>query len=243
MIGGVRSVVAASVASALALGCQDVVVGGFALDGSSSGAAESTGGGTLMPGECVVEAFDADPLDPDTWVMWADDDASVAVSTGALTFVPPTTSERGTGLVLNNSTAFAFDPARARVEVITPPDPSSDSEVFLQVTQQVPLTTGLLGIGLRGGMVTVTAVRDDGTMPLFEVVATTVPRWIGIRTEGGTAYYEQSDDGITWTVLTTIEQPSSFAGATPLVMVWNNAGAGVADPQPVVVDNFSICAD
>ena len=32
-------------------------------------------------------------------------------------------------------------------------------------------------------------------------------------------------------------------GASPLVMVWNNAGAGVPDPQPVVVDDFSMCAD
>lgn len=225
-----------------AIGCQDVVVGGFALDGSGSGASESgesTGG--LAPGECLMEAFD-DPLDEQTWVTWADDDASVTPSGGVLTFMPSTTSERSTGLVLNNDIALDFDSARARVQVLTSPAPG-DSELFLQVTQQAPSTPGLLGIGLRNGMVTVTAVRDDGTMPLYETVATAMPRWIGIRTEGGTAYFEQSDDGVSWSQLAMIEQPSDFVGATPLVMVWNNAGAGVPDPQPVVVDDFSICLD
>ena len=242
-----------ALASATTLGCHDVVIGTFGgSSGDASGGGGSSSGGTggsettggaLLPGECIEAPFDDAPLDPQLWATWADGDALVTTGNGVLTLRPPSGAELGTGVVLLQDHAVPFDTAHTIIEVITPPDPTSDSELFLQVTQQVPPTDAVLALGLRADTVIATARGDDGTQSLFEPVATGTPRWIGLRVADGTAYFETSEDGVAWTIVASVPSPSDFVGASPLVMVWNNAGAGVSDPQPVVVDGWEICAD
>lgn len=237
-----------ALASTTTLGCRDVVIGTFggtsggADDGAGSSGSETTGD-ALRPGECIEAAFDAAMLDPQLWATWADGDALVTSGDGVLTLRPPSAAEQGTGVVLLQDHAVAFAAAHTILEVITPPDPTSDSELFLQVTQQVPPTDAVLSLGLRADTLTATARADDGTQSLYEPVATGTPRWIGLRVADGTAFFETSEDGVAWTIVASVPSPSDFVGASPIVMVWNNAGAGVSDPQPVVVDGWEICAD
>lgn len=240
-------------ATTIAFGCRDVVIGTFggssSVDASSVGSSggdpgtSETTAGALLPGECVAPDFDAAVLDPQLWATWADGDAAIESGDGVLTIRPSSAAEQGTGVVLLQDHALAFAAAHTILEVITPPDPTSDSELFLQVTQQVPPTDAVLSLGLRADTVTATARADDGTQSLYEPVATGTPRWIGLRVADGTAFFETSEDGVGWTIVASVPSPSDFVGASPIVMVWNNAGAGVSDPQPVVVDGWEICAD
>ncbi|HWB80458.1 MAG TPA: hypothetical protein VG755_36085 [Nannocystaceae bacterium] len=219
-------------------GCGDVVIGTFVAsgsDGSSSG--EVVG---PLPGGCVEEAFDGS-FDENLWLTWADDDATTFVQDGALTLVPPSSPEIGTGFVWHQEVAFEFANASARVEVITPPDPSSLTELFLQVTQVEPPTGAVLSFGLFQNGVRVRGYRDDGSEAFAQPIAIPYPRWIGIRTADARVHFEVSDDGDTWTELSSFDVPGTFVGTTPLVMAWNNAG-GPVTPQPVVVDALQVCA-
>lgn len=218
-------------------GCGDVVIGTFVASGS-----DSTSDGLVgpLPGGCVDATFDGG-FDENLWLTWADDDASTSVDDGVLTLVPPSSPELGTGFVWNASIAFEFANASARVEVITPPDPGSTTELFLQVTQVDPPTGAVLSFGLFQDGVRVRGYRDDGSEAFAQPLAIPYPRWIGIRTADARVHFEISDDGDTWTELSSFDVPGTFVGTTPLVMAWNNAG-GPVTPQPVVVDALQVCA-
>lgn len=232
-----RALVLATLASLA--GCGDVVIGTFVAEGGGSG---STSDGFVgpLPGGCVDASFD-DGFDEHLWLTWADDDASTVVQGGALTLTPPSSPELGTGFVWHQEVAFPFADASARVEVITPPDPSSLTELFLQVTQVEPPTGAVLSFALFQNSVRVTGYRDDGSEAFAQPIAMPYPRWIGIRTADARAHFEVSDDGDTWTEITSFDVPGTFTGVTPLVMAWNNPG-GAVTPQPVVVDALQICA-
>lgn len=231
--------------------CHDVVIGTFVageetassgrVDDSTGPVAGSSGDTGGWPGGCIELDFASAQLDEHAWITWADADATLAVADGAFMMTPPHAAELGCGLVLNNQLALPFDGARAQVELVVPPDPLSDSEFFLQVTQHVPLTEAAISIGLLHGQVRVLTVPDEGGPVVPELVADATPRWLGLRTAAGVVHFEISDDGVTWTEVASAPQPSTFTGATPLVMVWNNPGAGVATPQAVVVDHVSVC--
>lgn len=227
----------------VAWGCGDVPIGTFPITGGSDGTGPSTGGdtGTAFPGGCVEAPFEG--IESGQWTTWADADAMVTADDGRLTLLPATSGEAGTGLVLDIASAFDFSAARVVAEVITPPDPSSESELFLQVTQQSPPTGAVLSLALYQNAVRTTVAGDDGVREMTGPLAAAYPRWIGIRTADGVVYFETSDDGDRWTTLTSADQPAAFDGATPLVMVWNNATDATIDPQPVAVDNVSICAE
>ena len=93
-------------------------------------------------------------------------------------------------------------------------------------------------VGASLGPVELGGLRVDGV-----VTAVDGGFSLDLRVADGTAYFETSEDGVAWTIVASVPSPSDFVGASPLVMVWNNAGAGVSDPQPVVVDGWEICAD
>lgn len=230
----------------LAGGCRDVVIGTFAATGGEAGeggGSSSSGGVTSpLPGGCIEQDFEA-PLDTTVFWPWNEDDAAVADVGGVLTLTPPSTAEQGVGLILEDDLAFAYTSGRISVEIVTPPDPDSDSELFLQVLQHVPMSQAMASLGLYRGQVRAGLVRDDGSYALSGPVAETIPRFVAVRAEAGTIFFESSDDGQSWTTLRSGEAPTDFVGAVPLLMVWNNPGAGVPAPQPVVLDNFSICAD
>lgn len=217
-------------------GCGDVVIGTFVASGDGT----SDGIVGPLPGGCVDEPFEGG-FDEDLWLTWADDDAWAMARADGLTLMPPTSPELGTGFVWNENIAFEFANASARVEVITPPDPSSLTELFLQVTQVDPPTGAVLSFGLFQNGVRVRGYRDDGSEAFAQPLAIPYPRWIGIRTADARVHFEISDDGATWTELSSFDVPGTFTGTTPLVMAWNNAG-GPVTPLPVVVDSLQVCA-
>ncbi|MFO0634014.1 MAG: hypothetical protein U0168_14300 [Nannocystaceae bacterium] len=226
----------------LLAGCGDVVIGSFALgtDGTDD-TASSTGADALpLPGGCVALPFDGDE-DPAVWLTWAEGDAQTMIADGRLALRPSSAAEQSTGLVLVDREAFRFTDASLRVQVVTPPEPTSATELFLQVTQQAPATQAVLSFGLFQGNARVRGVADDGTLAWAEQVVAGYPAWIGLRLQDGRVVFETASNGDDWTEVASYDAPATFAGAAPLVMTWNNPGAPLLS-QTVEVDTLRVCA-
>ncbi|MBX7081892.1 MAG: hypothetical protein K1X88_21990 [Nannocystaceae bacterium] len=244
MIAAVRPLALAG----LLAGCGDVVIGSFALgtDGTdttegSDTAASSTGADAVpLPGGCVELPFDGSE-DPAVWLTWAEGDAATTITGGTLALRPASAAEQSTGLVLVDREAFRFSDASVRVQVVTPPDPASTTELFLQVTQQAPATQAVISFALFQGNARVRGVAADGTLAWAEQVAAGYPAWIGLRVQDGRVVFETATDGDDWVAVASYDLPATFDGATPLVMTWNNPGDVIA-PQTVEVDALRVCA-
>lgn len=242
MVGG-RARAVASVALALGLSaCSDQVVGQF--DGGETGS-DSSGGPTVGESAdetaaaaepvCFGDDFDDEQLDPEMWNSWTEEFAVVEELSGWVKFTPATVGLFDAGIVANHLHHVPFEDGWARMQVPTPPQPERPVLVFLQVIDE----PWVLSIALTQGHVDVFTSDDADRLFQEQVDVDAYPGWIGLRTEDGTVYFESSDDGETWTTLTTAPMPAAMPDAHPLVMA-QTYGADETGGF-VAVDNLEVC--
>jgi hypothetical protein len=236
--------------------CGDEVVGQFDASGGMEGGGTSgtpgTDGGTLGstlgststtgdpdvfvgPG-CFSDDFEDGVIDESRWYTWVEGDSHLEEIAGMLKFTPPSTGLLDTGVVGSLPSRFRFDDGRVRVRVPMPPVPTRPVVVFLQVLEE---TDTVVSISLGENNLAIGA-RQFGIEQYFEVFPTDpYPQWIALRAEGPLVHFETSDDGITYTTLTTRDKISSFDVAAGLLMAQtygDDFQGGV-----VAVDDFEVC--
>ncbi|MBC8072128.1 MAG: hypothetical protein IAG13_27655 [Deltaproteobacteria bacterium] len=246
-------------AAALACGCGDEVVGFFegsaTGDGSSgdsssdasestastgsseaSGSSSESGSAGLIPPGCLVDDFEDGTIDPALWNPWIEEDAALTEIAGRLKLEPPSYGVWDTGVVGSYQAVFPFVDGRARVRVTDPPAPGRPVVLFLRVLDDAGT---LLSIRLSQSTVTIDAAVNDVEQYSEQFPVEAYPGWIAIRAEGDLAHYEISDDGVSYTTLTTRDKLAGFEVASALIMAQTYG----EDPARgiVSVDDFEVC--
>jgi hypothetical protein len=240
----------ANVVLLLLTACGDEVVGYFdASTGSGSGTSSSTAlatssdtsgesttgdGGFVAPG-CFRDDFENGVVDP-LWNVWMEEDATLEEIGGVLHLVPPSFGIWDTGIVGAYNYGFPFVDGHVRMRVPVPPDPARPVVLFLTVGD---VEDTLVSMQLAGNEVIANATIGmvEQYREAFPVAA--YPQWIGIRAADGQVHFETSDDGATWTALTTREQLGVFADSRALVMA-QTYGMDT-DRSAVKIDDFETC--
>jgi hypothetical protein len=255
----VRRACSSSLLPLVLAGCSDVVVGTFSgTEGSASttgapvgtgGASDATGrttgtgpasdegssgsGGFVPPG-CFDDDFDDGVVVGPQWNSWVEADAALAEQGGLLQLTPPTTGLFDTGIVGHFDYQFTFT-GFVRMEIGTPPDPARPVGLFVAVgndAESVLLSVGSGSVTLKGAI---------GETPLYQesFPMAPYPRWLGIRSDGTTATFEVSDDGVQWTTLGAHDELGLLEDAAALVMVQTYGDAPTQ--APVTVERIEVC--
>lgn len=239
-------------------GCGDEIVGYFedsiasvgmsgsgesgttAAESSTSVAAPSTSdggdGGFVAPG-CFGDDFENAAIDA-LWNTWIEEDALLEEVGGMLKLTPPTYGIFDTGVVGAYNYVFPFTTGHARLRVPAPPDPARQVVLFLTVGDDAGVAVSMQ---LSGGVVSIAGSIDLVDQYREEFPVATYPAWIQIRAEGPLVHYETSDDGATFTTLTTRDKISAFPIASALIMAqtWGED----FDRSMVGVDDFEVCVE
>lgn len=241
----------ATMALLLGTACSDVVVGQFDGTGSDDGEAMPTTETTVadttatataadettsgVPYTCISDDFEDGVISEDMWNIWIEQDASVEETTGLLKFKPPSFGVFDAGIAGTSMFEFPFEDGRARVEVGMMPPPDHPAGLFLIVGEEPDVAIINVGTG------NVSVRRSVNEEPTFaeSFPVETYPQWISIRSENSVLYFETSDDGVTWTTLTTSAQPQPYTSAHALIMgqtYGNNPEQGT-----VAAADFEVC--
>lgn len=252
-----RALVTSLAAAVLLPGCSDVIVGYFsgtedtsaagssdvdpsasstaALDTTSPGSGSDTASEGFMPPGCFTDDFADGILDEPRWNTWAEADSYLEEIDGRLSLVPPTYGLYDTGVVGRFDHHFPFENGWVRLRVVAAPPVDRPAGLFLMVGDP---PEGL-SIRLADGNLQLAGSIDE--MLVFEELKpfSPYPSWIGIRGEGPLAHFEISDDGQTWTTLSTRDKPGTFDEAAALIMV--QTFDAYPDRMAAAVDDLEVC--
>lgn len=205
-------------------------------DGASGdGTGSDTGSGAFVPPGCYGDDFEDGVVDPDLWNAWTEENSNVEEVGGWIKFTPPTYGLFDTGLVANYLHQVPFENAWARMQITAPPSATRPVVLFLQVVEE-PM---VMSIRIAEDTISIDASNDFAPIYSESFPAQPYPGWVGIRAEGDLVHYETSDDGVTWSILSTQTKPAAFAAARPLIMAQTygeDLEGGI-----VAVDNFEVC--
>lgn len=225
-------------------GCGDVVVGQYSGTTADDSTADATAIASAESGDgssggavpiCTTDDFADGFLDPARWNVWTESDSSVEERDGRLRFTPPSEGLFDAGIVGHFDTFFAFDDGSVRMRIADPPAVDQPVALFLIVASE-PET---LALSLGGGSIEVAASVDEVPLASDSFPMQPYPAWVGIRAEGSVAHFEISDDGVSWTRLTTLDIPGSFEQSAALVMA-QTYGTATAQ-QEVSVLEVEVC--
>jgi len=243
--------------------CADVVVGQFdassgeASDSTStstsappdstgpgstgSSSTEGTGSGTsgaeegFVPPGCFSDDFEDGVISEALWNAWVEEDASVEEVAGQLKFTPPSLGLFDTGLTGSYLYDFPFDDTTVRLQLGTLPPLDDPSGLFLIVSDD----TRVVRLQASGGNLRAVST-DDEVMDYSEVFpAEPYPAWLGIRAEGPTVHFETSEDGETWTTLSSHDPPVPF-GASQVLIMAQTFGSN-PDQAIISVESVEVC--
>lgn len=234
----------------LVCGCGDEVVGHFALagtgssggdtsssDGSSDAGDGSSGGTTgLVPPGCLSDDFEDGVIDAALWNTWFEEDATLVEAGGLLKLQPPSFGVWDTGVIGSYQASFPFVDGRVRVRVPDPPAASRPVVLFMRVLDD---TGALLSIRMSEATIRIDTSIGEVEQYAEEFPTDPYPAWMAIRAEGDQVHYEVSDDGVTFTSLTTRDKLSEFASASVLLMAQTYGED--TDRSAVTVDDFEVC--
>lgn len=227
--------------------CADVVVGQFSgtdsgaetsADGSGSsvgGTADGTGEDVFVPPGCFSDDFEDGVLDDNLWNTWLEQDATFEEVGGALRFTPPSFGLFDTGVAGTFRYRFAFESGWARVRLPTPPPSDRPVGLFLGVQNDVDG----VAINVGSGDVRISQTLDQGPIYSEDYPTDPYPLWLGMRAEGLTIHFETSEDGQTWSPISSLvlDTPLTDAGAFIMAQSYGDNPS----PADVVVDDFEVC--
>lgn len=204
-------------------------------DTSTTAPSETGDTGFVAPG-CFGDDFENDVIDA-LWNQWIEEDAELVEASGMLKMTPPTFGVWDTGVVGAYNYVFPFHDGHARVRVPMPPATSRPVLLWLSVNEDL---TGIsLAMHMANGVVTVLGSIGEVEQYREDIPMDPYPAWMQIRAEGAMAHFETSDDGITFTTLTTRDKLGAFDAAVGLLMAQTYGD----DPEhtAVWVDDFEVC--
>lgn len=203
-------------------------------DTSTTGTGDT---GFVAPG-CFGDGFDDDVIDA-MWNTWIEEDAELVEAAGMLKLTPPTFGVWDTGVVGAHNYVFPFHDGHVRLRVPMPPATSRPVLLWLSVNEDL---TGIsLAMHLANGVVTVLGNIGDVEQYREDIPLDPYPAWLQIRAQGAMVHFETSDDGVTFTTLTTRDKLGAFDVAAGLIMA-QTYGEDV-DHSAVGVDDFEVCAE
>jgi hypothetical protein len=191
--------------------------------------------GFMAPG-CFGDDFE-DGTIGEMWNTWAEQDSELVEVVGVLKMTPPSTGVWDTGVVGAFNYVFPFHDGHARVRVPLPPATSRPVLLWLSVNDE--LTGVSLAMHMANGVVTVLGNIGEVTQYREDFPMDPYPAWLQVRAEGAMAHFETSDDGVTFTTLTTRDKLAAFDSASGLLMA-QTYGDDV-DHSPMWVDDFEVC--
>lgn len=204
-------------------------------DTTTTAASDTGDPGFMAPG-CFGDDFE-DGTIGSMWNTWAEEDSELVEAAGVLKMTPPSTGVWDAGVVGAFNYVFPFHDGHARVRVPLPPATSRPVLLWLSVNED--LTGVSLAMHMANGVVTVLGNIGEVTQYREDIPMDPYPAWLQIRAEGAMAHFETSDDGVTFTTLTTRDKLGVFDSASGLLMAQTYGDD--ADHTAMWVDDFEVC--